>query len=261
MRIILQKKGEAMRLRRQRWNPAAGLGALLVLFVLAGVVLSFAYLFWMEYIHNLAGRLAGPVLFGAGLGGAVFGIKRFFRITLDIPAFALVFVGGALVFFLLWGGFPLRGDIAIVVGDWILPERVIPVVGALEAAFIALPPLYAACRRAGVYLRRYDCWAGLRLMEYGFVPFSDAELDRLAMGEYKVILRKPIDLTGLERVHAVGLCYADKEITEYLAVFKASWDKQGNIEKGPLLLLTALTAEGIEDLQGGLYDIHRAAHP
>jgi hypothetical protein len=247
-----------MQWHKYRWNPALGFAALFVLYVLAAVALGSAYQMWMERIHNLAGRLAGPVLFGCLLAGAAFGIKRAFKITWDIAAFLVTLAGSLGVYYLFWDGWPLRGDTGpVAFMDWELTGNAILILWALEAAVIALPPLYVAFRRAGVFLRRYNRWADLRLLEYGFVPFTDHELDRLALGETEAILRKPIDLTGLSRIHAIAFCYVDKELTEYIAVFKAGWDRQGGMERGALLLLTALTTEKIEALQGELYEIHR----
>ncbi|MCL2603700.1 MAG: hypothetical protein FWD90_04400 [Defluviitaleaceae bacterium] len=262
-------------LNRIRWNPAVGLAALLVTYFLAGVLLSFVYAVWMGGMENLIARAVAPVFFGGLLAGAVFGIKRFFKVTLNIIALPVVIAGSAAVYFLMWGEFPLRPDAEIafilalderefpdlitrVIGERALSVIAMRIIGALEAAVIALPPLYTAVRRAGVFLPRYNRWADLRLMDYGFIPFSDRELDKLAAGELEeVFLRKHIDLTGLKRIHAVALCYANKQLTEYLAVFKADWNKRGRIEKGPLLLLAELTVEQIEDLQGLLYEVHR----
>lgn len=248
-----------------------GLAALFFLYILAGVILSFIYSFWMGHISNLAARIFAPVFFGGLMGGTVFGLKRFFKITLNIPAFPVVLVGSMAVYFLMWGEFPLRGVIELsIIDEWEMPDIVMRVLGgrdlsaivvymlgALEAAVILVPPLYMAFRRSGIYLHRYNRWANVRLLDYGFIPFSDYELDKLAVGDTGVFLHKPIDLTGLKRIHVVALCYVNNQLTEYLAVFKGDWNKQGYMEKGPLLLLTTLTVEKIEGLQGILYEIHR----
>jgi hypothetical protein len=260
-----------MKLHNIRLNPALGLAALLLSYILTGLLLSFAYSIWMGHIGNLTARIFAPVFFGGLLGGAVFGIKRLFKITLNIPAFLVVFLGSMAIYFIMWGEFPLRSgpdltfledrelpDIVMrVLGGRDLSVIVAYIIGVLEAAVIAVPPLYTALRRSGIFLQRYNRWASVRLMDYGFIPFSDPELDKLAVGDMDIFLRKPIDLTGLERIHAVALCYADNQLTEYLAVFKADWNKQGRIEKGPLLLLAVLTVEKTEDLQAVLYEIHR----
>jgi hypothetical protein len=260
-----------MNLLKQRWNPAVGLLALFFLYVLAGILLSFAYSVYMERMENLAGLAIAPVFFGAMLGGAVFGLKRFFKIVFDLPALIMIIGGSTAVYFMMWGGFPLRGEaeflalaewempeiLAEIIGEWELPVIAMRLLGILEAAAIALPPVYMAFKRTGVYLPRPNRWADVRLMDYGFIPFTDRELDKLAVGNTDIFMRKPIDLTGLERIHGVALCYVDNRLTEYLAVFKADWNRQGYIEKGQLLLLIALTVEQIEALQAALYEIHR----
>ncbi|MCL2501257.1 MAG: hypothetical protein FWE90_13120 [Defluviitaleaceae bacterium] len=266
-----------MGIHKIRWNPAVGLAALLVLYILAGVLLSFIYSAWMEAIGNFAARIIAPVLFGALLAGAVFGIKRFFKVTWNALALLAVIAGSAAVYFLMWGEFPLRAETEIAalasldergfpdlvmrfIGERELSVIAMRMIGAVEAAVIAIPPVFMGFRRAGVFLPRYNRWADLRLMDYGFIPFSDRELDKLAMGNVEeVFLRKHIDLTGLKSIHAVALCYADNRLTEYLAVFKADWNKRGRMEKGSLLLLAVLTVEQIEDLQALLYEIHREA--
>ncbi|MCL2203480.1 MAG: hypothetical protein FWB88_06040 [Defluviitaleaceae bacterium] len=247
-----------MNLHKIRFHPIIGLVALFFAFSLLGIILSFAYQAWMGSAYNIAARVFAPVLFGAGLGGAVFGLKRLFKVTWGFLAFLCALGGCAVVYALMWEGFPLRGEVeAFAILEREIPGLAMQAIWALEAAAIALPPLYMALRRAGIYLPGYNRWAQVRLMDYGFKPFTDTELDRLAAGETEIFMKKPIDLTGLNRIHAVGLCYVDKRLTEYLAVFKANWDRQGNMEKGPLLLLAAMPIEKIEDLQGVLYEIHR----
>jgi hypothetical protein len=260
-----------LRLYGIKWNPFLGLAALLVLFGAAGVLFSFFYDFLMEGLNNPAGRFVAPFLFGALLAVTVFGLKRFFTVRLDMLACLAVVLGCAAVYFLAWGEFPLRGPapefsfwerelpeaVRNMITDWSLPSRTAYIWGLGEALAIALPPVITSLRRAGVFMPRYNRWAKLKILDYGFTPFHDHELDRLAQGDVPTLLRKPIDLTGHRRIHCAALCYAGDELTEYFAVFKAAWNRQGYIEKGSLLLLTVFPADRIETLQDDLYEIHR----
>jgi len=262
-----------MQLHKYRFKPVVGLLALFLLYVLAAVILSAVYRVWMARMENVALLIAGPGLFGLLLGAAVFGLKRFFKVVLDIPAFLVVLLGCALVYVLMWDGVPLRGveevlvigelelpEIAgqtLTVGNWELPGIVSQIIAWLEALVIVFPPLYAAFKRAGYYLRKYNRWADVRLLEYGFVCFTTRELDRLSGGDVNIIADKTVDLTGLNRIHAIALCYVNNRATEYLAVFNAVWDRRGNIEKGALLLLVMLTTEKIDNLLDVLHERHR----
>lgn len=254
-----------------RWNPAVALVALFFLYILAGVLLSLLYGFWMERVGNPAGRFVAPFIFGALLGCVVFGLKRFFTVRLNAPAGVVVLMGCAAVYFLMWGEFPMRGPTEVFafwerelpeamrdfIYNWDLPVRTMQVLGVGEVLAIFVPPLVMALRRAGIFLRRYNRWAKLKVLDYGFIPFHDHELDRLVGGDVNTLLRKPIDLTGHRRIHCAALCYAGDKLTEYFTLFKASWNRQGYIEKGPLLLLTVFPMEKIAQLQDDLYEIHR----
>jgi len=237
----------------------------------AGIILGFFYEFFMERMANPAGRFVAPFAFGALWAGVVYGLKRLFTVRLDIPAGLAVAVGCALVYFLAWGDFPLRGPAPVfgfwerelpeaardLIVGWDLPGRTSLFLGLGEVLAIAVPPLVMGLRRAGVFLRPYNRWAKLKVLDYGFTPFHDHELDRLLQGDVTILLRKPIDLTGHRRIHCAALCYVDDELTEYFAVFKAGWNRQGHIEKGSLLILTAFPQDRMERLQDDLYEIHR----
>lgn len=211
-----------------------------------------------DTLTHPAARICAPVLLGAALGSVVFGWKRFFKVTWNIPAFAVVLLGIFVWYTIFWGAFPLRGEFEpITFMEWEAPEILMQILAALEAAVVFLPSLYIAIRPAGVYLPRYNRWAKIQLLDYGFKPFTDYELEKLSAGDTDVFQHKPIDLTGLNRIHGVALCYADKKITEYLAFFKAGWDRQGYIEKGKLLLLAPFTLDTVEELQATLYELHR----
>jgi|GEM_PF-1134382 len=254
-----------------RWNPWLGLVALFFLYALAGIFLSLFYALWMERVMNPAGQMVAPLFFGGLLGLAVYGAKRFCMVRWDVPATVLVGLATYVVYLLMWGEFPLRGTAEAfsfwerqlpeaamaLIENWALPARTMLVISVLEVLAIALPPMYMAFRRAGVFLHHYNRWAKLKVLDYGFIPFHDHELDRLAAGSAEVFIRKNIDLTGHKRIHCVALCYIDEKLTEYLAVFKAGWSRQGAIEKGSLLLLAVLPMEKISHLQDALYEIHR----
>jgi len=254
-----------------KWNPAVALVALFFSFVIAATILSSFYVTFMGRMANPFGQMAAPFVLGAMLGGAVYGFKRIFTMRWDTLAGGVIVLGCLTVYVLAWSGFPLRGPLEIfefwerdmpeamadMIYQWNLPERVHRAAGIIEGIAIAVPPLYMAFRRAGVFMKRYNRWAKLCVLDYGFQPFHDHELDQLAAGEHEVLLRKNIDLTGHNRIHCVATCYADGDLTEYLAVFKAGWNRHGQIEHGKLLLLTLLPTERIQYIIDALYQIHR----
>jgi len=236
-----------------------GLGLLYVGVSLVGIVLSFLYRFAMYAQHPFGVRFFAPFVFGVVLAGAVFGLKRFFKVTWGVAALGVVAFAFLGIYFMVWNGFPLRGAFIFPpIGDWEVPEMVPRLVAYGEAAVVTLPALFYAVRSSGVYLPGDNRWARVRLLDYGFRPFTDRELEQLSVGNTALFERKPIDLTGLNSIHAVGLCYANKTLTRYLAVFNAAWNRQGYIERGRLLLLAPLqTVEAVEDLQARLYELHR----
>lgn len=254
-----------------RWHPVIGLVLLFVAFVLTGMLFGLIYTSLMDGFVHLAARILAPLLFGAIMAFAVYGFKWVFKVTYNIPAFFVILCGCAAVYFFMWGEFPLRGAAEFFSFESLeLPELFMRIIGERELTVIfnriiavsevlvlTVPLLYIAFKPAGVFLKKYNRWAKLRIMDYGFIPFTDRELDKLAAGSMDIFVRKPIDLTGLKRIHAVALCYVDDTLTEYLAVFKADWNKRGQIEKGSRLLLAVLTVEQTEELQNLLYEIHR----
>ncbi|MCL2364382.1 MAG: hypothetical protein FWC71_06955 [Defluviitaleaceae bacterium] len=259
------------RLYEIKWNPAVALVALFFSFVVVAAILSSIYVSFMGRMANPFGQMVAPFILGAALGGTVFGLKRLFTVRWDIPAGLVIVLGCLTVYVMAWNGFPLRGPLEIfefwqrdmpeavadMVYRWELPERVHRAAGIIEGVAIAVPPLFMAFRRAGVFMKRHNRWAKLKVLDYGFQPFHDHELDQLAVGDSEVLLRKGIDLTGHNRIHCIATCYVDDTLTEYLAVFKAGWNRHGQIEHGSLLLLTLYTPERIQSLVDALYEIHR----
>ena len=242
----------------QRWHPLAGLSLFYFLFVLAGLILSVVYRFFVETSEAIITPFLAPIIMGIVLAGLVFGLKRFFKITWNIPALCVVLFAFTAVYFIMWGALPLQEALLPpTLFTWETPTIAHQIVAWLEVLVIISPALFFACQPSGVYLPNYNRWARIRLLDYGFKPFSDYELEQLSAGETDCFEHKPIDLTGLDRINGVALCYVDKKMTEYIAIFKANWNRQGYIERGKLLLLTPLTFETIELLQARLYTLHR----
>ena len=137
----------------------------------------------------------------------------------------------------VWSGFMLTG---VWIGEFLV---------------ITIPPIMAAYATAGIYLTELNAWVQEKLMNYGFTAFDDYELDRLAAGDIQVILDKPLEARN-GPMNAVAVCYLDDEPTEFIAVYKATWDNEGVLTKGRHIMTVKLGLDKIDALDVGLQAIH-----
>jgi len=128
-------------------------------------------------------------------------------------------------------------------------------VWAGEALIITIPPLIAAYMAAGLYLIELNAWVTEKLMNYGFTAFDDYEMDRLASGDINVVLEKQLETQG-GPMNAVAVCYHKNEPTDFLAVYKATWDKDGILAKGRHLMTVKLDQDKIDRLDTELQAKH-----
>ena len=124
-----------------------------------------------------------------------------------------------------------------------------------ELLVIVVFPLMVAYASVGLYLAEQGAWVQEKLMNYGFSAFDDYELDQLASGDIDVILQKPLETQG-EAMNAVAVCYHKGEPTEFIAIYKAGWDKDGSLTKGRHIMTVKLGIEKIDTLDAGLQAIH-----
>ena len=166
---------------------------------------------------------------------------RLFRVAQD---------GGfieALRFFNANGTWSLNGN------QWYGP--VLAAVWAGELLVIVAFPIMAAYTSVGLYLTELGAWVQVKLMNYGFSAFDDEELDQIASGDIDVILNKPLEAQG-EAMHAVAVCYHKGEPTEFIALYNASWDKDGTLTRGRHIMTVELGLEEIDALDAGLQAIN-----
>jgi len=128
-------------------------------------------------------------------------------------------------------------------------------VWAGEFLIIVIPPIAAAYATTGLYLIELNSWVKEKLMNYGFTAFDDYELDRLAAGDINVILEKPLEAQG-GPMHTVAVCYHKNEPTDFIAIHKAYWDKDGVLTKGRHVMTVKLDQEKIDTLDAGLQAKH-----
>ena len=131
-------------------------------------------------------------------------------------------------------------------------------VWAGELLIITVLPLLAAYAAAGLFIKELDAWVEERLMNYGFTAFDDYELDRIAAGDIDAILEKPLE-TRNGAMSAVVVCYHRGDPTEFIAVYKAHWDKEGALSKGRHIMTVRLGLEKIDALDTGLQAKHYPA--
>ena len=148
-------------------------------------------------------------------------------------------------------------------GTWYINENVwsgamLYMVWAGEMLIIVALPLLAAYAAAGLYITELGAWVNEKLMNYGFTAFDDHELDRLASGDIDAILEKPLE-TRNGPMNAVAVCYIKGEPTEFIAVYKATWDKDGGLSKGRHIMTVQLGLEKIDALDAGLQAKHYPA--
>ena len=125
----------------------------------------------------------------------------------------------------------------------------------MEVFVNVVPALLVASTAAGLYLIELNAWVKERLMNYGFTAFEAYELDQIAAGNIDVILEKPLEAHG-GPMHAVAVCYLKGEPTEFIALYKADWDKEGALVKGRHVMTVRLGLEKIDALDAGLQAIH-----
>ena len=126
---------------------------------------------------------------------------------------------------------------------------------ASEVLVIIVFPITTAYAAAGLYLTELNAWVQERLMNYGFSAFDDYELDRIASGDIDTILEKPLESQG-GPMNAVAVCYHKNEPTEFVAIYKAYWDKNGVLSKGRHIMTIKLDPEKIDALDAGLQAAH-----
>ena len=128
-------------------------------------------------------------------------------------------------------------------------------VWAGELLVMTVFSIMAAYASVGLYLAEKRAWVKVKLMNYGFSAFDDRELDRLASGDIDVILSKPLETRG-EAMSAIAVCYHRGEPTEFIAVYKAGWDRDGALTKGRHIMTVKLGIEKIDALDAGLQVTH-----
>ncbi|MCL2378500.1 MAG: hypothetical protein FWC77_05160 [Defluviitaleaceae bacterium] len=149
--------------------------------------------------------------------------------------------------------FNARGTWSLNGGQW--TGLMLAAVWAGELLVIAVFPIMVAYSSVGLYLAEQGAWVQEKLMNYGFSAFDDDELDQLASGDIDVILQKPLESQG-EPMHAIAVCYHKGEPTEFIAIYKAGWDRDGTLAKGRHIMTVKLGVEQIDALDAGLQAKH-----
>jgi len=129
------------------------------------------------------------------------------------------------------------------------------IVWVAELLGVVVLPLLAAYAAAGLFITELNAWVEERLMNFGFSAFDDYELDRLASGDINVILEKSLE-TRNGQMNAVAVCYHNDEPTDYIAVYRAHWDKEGALAKGRHIMTVQLGQEKIDTLDAALQAKH-----
>jgi len=283
----------------ERKSNLAGLIVLFVAFTPIGVALSYFYIIFQVNAHDIWANIIANFVFGLLLAATVWIIKRLMRITNDTASLIVVILGLAVIMFVMWNmWFVLMNemlyrhrevsalsDIGLMLGEtremifygdfmerlryfndrgtWSLNGNqwyglILTAVWAGELLVIVAFPIMVAYTSVGLYLAEQGAWVQEKLMNYGFSAFDDEELDRLASGDIDVILQKPLETRG-EPMSAVAVCYYKGEPTEFIALYKASWDKDGNLTKGRHIMTVKLGVEKIDALDAGLQAVHYPA--
>jgi len=133
-------------------------------------------------------------------------------------------------------------------------------VWAGETLIIASIPLIAAYASAGLFINELNAWVEVRLLNYGFTAFDDYELDSIGGGDINTIIEKSLENRN-GAMHAVGVCYLKGEPTEFIAVYKAHWDKEGALAKSGHVMTVQLGLEKIDALDAGLQARHYPTQP
>jgi len=124
-----------------------------------------------------------------------------------------------------------------------------------ETIIIVIFPIMAAYASAGLFIKELNSWVDERLMNYGFSAFDAHELDRIATGDIDTIIDKPLEARN-GPMSAVAVCYLKNEPTDFIAIYKASWDNEGNLSKGRHTMTVELGADKIDALDIGLQARH-----
>jgi len=145
-------------------------------------------------------------------------------------------------------------------GTWRLEGNMITghmlsAVWAGELLVMIVFPLMVAYASVGLYLAEQGAWVQEKLMNYGFSAFDDEELDRIASGDIDVILQKPLEAQG-EAMNALAVCYHKGDPTDFVALYKAGWDRDGALIKGRHVMTVKLGIDKIDALDAGLQSIH-----
>ena len=122
----------------------------------------------------------------------------------------------------------------------------------IEALVVVGMPIIIATQSAGVLLPELNTWAEAQVLDYGFVPFEDHELARLTQGDIQVVLNKPQDIQGASYINAVAPCLVKGAPTGYLAVFDATWNASGTVDRGRLIIVAYVGRERMKLLLNGL---------
>jgi len=273
-----------------------GLIVLFVAVTLVGVVLSYFYIIFQVNAHEIWFNIVGNFVFGLALAVTVWVIKRAMRISNDVLSVIVVVLSLAVIVYVMWNMwfvlmdeilYRLRevsalSDLGLMArgtrnsigsgtfiqslryynarGTWRVEGNMVnglmlSAVWAGELLVMTVFAVMAAYASVGLYLAERGAWVKVKLMNYGFSAFDDSELDRLASGDIDVILQKPLETRG-EAMSAVAVCYHKGEPTEFVAVYNADWDRDGNLSKGRHIMTVKLGLEKIDALDAGLQATH-----
>lgn len=164
-----------------------------------------------------------------------------------------IFGGGYLSFIENLRYFNARGTWSLNGTQW--NGMVLAAVWAGELIVMIVFPIMVAYASVGLYLAEQGAWVKEKLMNYGFSAFDDEELDQIAAGDTDVILQKPLETKG-EAMNAIAVCYHRSEPTEFIALYKAGWDRDGTLTKGRHIMTVKLGIEKIDTLDTKLQAIH-----
>ena len=145
-------------------------------------------------------------------------------------------------------------------GTWHINETtwtgaLLAMVWAGELLIIAVLPLLAAYAAAGLFIHELNAWVEEKLMNFGFAAFDAYGLDRLAAGDINVVLEQPLE-TQDGPMNAIAVCYHRDEPTDFIALYKAHWDKDGALAKGRHIMTVQLGQDKIDALDAGLQAKH-----
>ncbi|MCL1862754.1 MAG: hypothetical protein FWF78_04210 [Defluviitaleaceae bacterium] len=133
---------------------------------------------------------------------------------------------------------------------------VLGVIWFVEFLIIFVPSLYVAVIEPGVYLESRGVFAEIKLMNYALSSFDENDLTKINEGFIAPIIEKPL-ATDRNQINAVALCYEKDQLTEYIAIFRATLDdKTGELSTGKRLTTVALSVEKVEELKAEMEKKH-----